>query len=112
MSTKKSATIAPKAPPRAKEGSTGQPSVKNETRITIKYDVGFSNSLFLRGEGPGLSWDKGIKLRNVKADEWIWETSQPFTRGEFKVLINDSHFEQGDNHKLVSGANVIYTPNF
>ncbi|MDP1836739.1 MAG: hypothetical protein Q8K75_12545 [Chlamydiales bacterium] len=89
-----------------------QGSTKNVTRITIKFDVGFSNALYLRGEGPGLSWNKGLKLKNVKADEWVWETSQPFNRGEFKVLINDAQFEAGENHKLVSGANVVYTPNF
>jgi hypothetical protein len=101
------ANMAPNKPDSRNQGSS-----KNVTRITIKFDVGFSNTLYLRGEGPGLSWNKGLKLKNVKADEWVWETSQPFNRGEFKVLINDVQFEIGENHKLVSGANVVYTPNF
>lgn len=88
------------------------PSGSQKTRITVKYDVGFNNSLFLRGEGPGLAWNKGIKLKNTKADEWVWETNQTFQGGEFKILINDTLFEQGENHKLMPGANVVYTPSF
>lgn len=83
-----------------------------KTRIIIKYDVGFNNTLFLRGKGANLSWDKGVSLKNVKNDEWIWETDTPFTTGEFKVLINDKHYEIGENHPLTCGANIHYTPKF
>src|SRR5688572_5617630 len=34
----------------------GRPVV---TTITARVDVGFGNALFLRGEGAGLSWNKG-----------------------------------------------------
>jgi hypothetical protein len=83
-----------------------------KTRITIKYDVGFNNSLYLRGKGANLSWDKGTPLKNVKFDEWIWETQLPFTNLEFKVLINDRQYENGPNHMLASGADIHYTPYF
>ncbi|MEI8364903.1 MAG: hypothetical protein WCF65_00655 [Parachlamydiaceae bacterium] len=82
------------------------------TQIVIKYDVGFNNHLFLRGKGANLSWEKGIPLKNVKRDEWTWETSTPFSSCEFKVLINDIHYETGENHKLNCGASVHYTPKF
>ena len=82
------------------------------SRITVKYDVGFANALFLRGKGAGLSWDKGIALKNVKTDEWVWETDQSFTSVEFKVLINDKEYEIGDNHSLTCGASIQYAPQF
>jgi hypothetical protein len=85
---------------------------KNKTRVTVKYDVGFNNTLFLRGNGANLSWDKGIPLKNIKEDEWIWETEIPFTNCEFKVLINDQNYEIGENHSLQSGSTVIYKPQF
>lgn len=95
---------------------TSSTSVKThsgpKTRITINYDAGFPNGLYLRGHGANLSWDKGILLKNVKADEWIWETNVPFTSCEFKVLINDSQYEIGQNHTLTCGASIRYTPNF
>jgi hypothetical protein len=34
-------------------------TAKPVTTIEAKIDVGFGNNLFVRGEGPGLSWEKG-----------------------------------------------------
>lgn len=82
------------------------------TRIVINYDVGFSNNLFIRGNGANLSWSKGIMLRNTGSDEWTWEMNQTFDSCEFKVLVNDSHYEQGDNHLLTCGDCIQYTPQF
>lgn len=82
------------------------------TRVHIIYDIGFGNTLFIRGSGAGLSWEKGIPLNNVKGDEWLWETKNPFNLCEFKVLINDQSYEQGDNHILSYGEELNYTPVF
>ncbi len=82
------------------------------TRIIVKYDVGFNNSVYLRGDGADLCWDRGIMLKNVKSDEWIWETNVPFNKCEFKVLINDRQYELGENHRLLCGTSFEYTPNF
>jgi hypothetical protein len=59
-----------------------------KTRVVVKYDVGFNNAIYIRGNGANLSWDKGILLKNVKPDEWVWETDLAFTKCEFKVMIN------------------------
>ncbi len=82
------------------------------TRVTIKYNVGFGNQVFIRGEGANLSWNKGSPLKNTRADEWVWETTQPFTKCQYKVLINDKHYEAGDNHQAACGATHTYTPRF
>lgn len=81
-------------------------------KVIIKYDVGFENKLFIRGKGAGLSWDKGMPLKNISADEWVWEPSQTFNECEFKVLINDQNYEGGENHHLSCGAAIQYTPSF
>lgn len=81
-------------------------------KVTIKYDVGFGNTLFIRGHGANLSWDKGIQLKNVKQNEWEWETTATFTKCEFKILINDTHYETGPDHVLTFGSSVQYTPHF
>lgn len=83
-----------------------------KTRITIKYDVGFHNQLFIRGKGANLSWDKGQPLKNIKHDEWLWETDANFTSCEFKILINDRVYENGANHHLNAGSTLLYTPHF
>jgi hypothetical protein len=82
------------------------------TRVIIKYDVGFNNSLYIRGKGGGLSWDHGIPLRNISPNEWIWESTLPCDDCEFKVLINDKHYETGENHRIYNGGIVQYTPCF
>jgi hypothetical protein len=92
--------------------SAAERKIGPTTRITIQYDVGFSNSIFIRGKGATLSWDKGLPLKNTKANEWVWETTIPFTTCEFKVLINDKEYEIGDNHLLTCGASIHYTPKF
>jgi hypothetical protein len=85
---------------------------KKMTKVTIKYNVGFNNTVFIRGEGADLSWKKGKPLKNVNADEWVWETDKPFMNCEFKVLINDEKYEAGENHHLQNGSQVSYSPKF
>jgi len=82
------------------------------TRVVIHCDVEFNNSIFIRGSGANLNWDKGIMLHNTRSDEWVWETDQSFNSCEFKVLINDSQYEQGDNHTLTCENCLEYTPCF
>lgn len=83
------------------------------TRIVVVFDCGFSNSLFVRGEGiASLSWEKGQPMKNVKNNEWVWETDRPFTKAQFKVLINDKTYEIGGNHLLKNGETVLCKPQF
>lgn len=93
---------------------SGSPEKKGgaKTRITVRYDVGFPNQLYIRGKGGNLSWDKGIAFKNTKPDEWVWETDTSFTQCEFKVLINDRIYENGENHVLNHGASLLYSPHF
>lgn len=86
---------------------------KDKTKIIVQFDAGFSNQIYLRGEGiPELSWGKGLPLKNVKADEWVWETEVPFKAGQFKILINDQAYELGDNHRIYPGTSIRINPKF
>jgi hypothetical protein len=87
-------------------------SKKENTRIVVRYNVGYDNHLFIRGNGPGLNWEHGVMLKNIGPDEWVWETTAHFKDCEFKVLINDQQFENGENHHIDDGGAVQYTPNF
>ena len=91
--------------------STKQP--RKHTQIIAKCNCGFSNNLYIRGEGiQGLSWDKGKLMKCTKDDEWVWETNTPFRHGQIKILINDSQFEQGDNHDIECGHSTSFSPCF
>ena len=90
------------------------PSKKNaqKTKIIVNCDAGFSNELYIRGEGANLNWSKGQKLKNVSANEWTWECDQSVSKCEFKILINDECFEKGENHSLSEGACFKCKPQF
>ena len=86
---------------------------RKKTKITVQYDAGFQNALYLRGEGlPGLNWDRGVPLKNVSADEWVFETDASFNDGQFKILINDVVYEVGENHPLKKGSAISINPQF
>ena len=82
------------------------------TKVTIRFNAGFKNQLFIRGKGAGLSWEHGVQLKNTGPDEWVWETTMPFNDCEFKILINDKQYETGENHHVHSGSRIQYTPKF
>jgi hypothetical protein len=110
---------APEKQPKAKVTTAGpakpnekKKSAPNRTRVIIRFDVGFNNHISIRGHGANLSWDKGVMLKNTKHDEWVWETDQKFDSCEFKVLVNDTHYEQGNNHTIACDGTIAYTPRF
>ena len=113
-------TVAPAAPaPAAKPvvpaaASTPKPAAPAFPAIVIEVnaDVGFGNRVFVRGEGSGLTWDKGEPADCVASDLWrfeIKEARQPVT---FKVLVNDSVWSAGENCSVEPGAKVTIAPSF
>lgn len=105
-----STTSSTKSPTTTKTPAEKKPAKK--TTVRVKFDAGFSNTLFIRGEGAGLSWFKGTPLKNVSHDEWVWETAKASKEIQFKLLINDEHFESGENHRIGSGGVETIHPHF
>jgi hypothetical protein len=59
------------------------------TRIIVTAYIGIGNRVFIRGEGPGLAWDKGVPLQFVSIGKWRWETNEAGAPIRFKLLKND-----------------------
>jgi len=59
------------------------------TRLIATAYIGIGNRLFVRGSGPGLSWEKGVPLQFVSIGKWRWETSDAQAPVEIKLLKND-----------------------
>jgi hypothetical protein len=108
---KQAAKLSPYTPPRGAITTKTQ-TAKKTTRVTVRYDVGLNNELFMRGKGANLNWEKGVRLTNLSANEWFWESKREFKTCEFKVLINDVRYENGENNRIASGKTVEYTPDF
>jgi hypothetical protein len=108
-------TVAPKvkkpATPAAAPAIVAKPTGSPVT-IVAKADVGFGNSLYLRGGGGGLSWDKGVLLDCVSGDTWkgvLSGVDKPLT---FKLLVNDKTWSTGADFVASPGDTVTVTPTF
>ena len=71
------------------------------TRLLVTAYIGIGNRLFIRGDGPGLSWDKGVPLQFVSIGKWRWETHDATAPVKFKLYKND------DTECAALGAQVL-----
>ena len=110
---KKAAPAAKRAKPAAKK-----PAVKAvasrpmTTTITAQIDIGFGNTLYIRGDGPGLSWDCGVVMDCLADNQWqivLPESARPVI---FKFLVNDLSWSAGEDYSVAPGATVVLTPTF
>jgi hypothetical protein len=88
------------------------PSAAAFTAVTAQIDVGFGNTLFIRGEGPGLNWNKGLALKNAGSSEWTISLPRATRPIIFKFLINDEVWSSGEDYKADPGALVVLQPGF
>ena len=104
---------AKKAPAKKKAAPKKAASKKLvETSLIARVDVGFGNSLYVRGEGAGLSWEKGTLLENITPYEWALKTTKAKGSVTFKFLINDELWAEGENITVAAGETSISTPAF
>jgi regulator of replication initiation timing len=69
------------------------PSVSSDglTRLLVTAYIGIGNKLFVRGDGPGLNWDRGVPLQFVSIGKWRWESADATTPVTLKLYKNDEH---------------------
>lgn len=102
---------APRKKPAAPAVKAG-PAKALVTVITAKIDVGFGNTLYIRGEGPGLSWETGALMDCVKDDSWsitLPETSKSII---YKLLLNDLTWSAGPDYVVEPGKKTVVSPVF
>ncbi|MGD0815179.1 MAG: hypothetical protein ABSA83_16390 [Verrucomicrobiota bacterium] len=81
------------------------------TTIEVKLDVGFGNAVFLRGQGGGLTWERGVALSCVDGKTWRWSgtVKDPIT---FKPLLNDKIWSAGTDLTVKPGQKLEIKPVF
>ena len=82
------------------------------TYISAKVDIGFGNFLFVRGEGPGMSWDKGLAMECGINQLWTATLDGATAPVIFKVLVNDISWSTGKDYVVEPGQSVTITPTF
>ena len=110
LPVKKAAAVAPVKKSVAPAVKTASKAVA--TVVTATIDIGFGNSLYIRGEGAGLSWDRGLPLTSADSETWtvsLSETSKPVA---YKVLINDTTWCTGADYIVAPGAHAKIKPAF
>lgn len=111
--TAKNPSTAVATQPKYNTNLSTNPNEKSKSRITVKYDVGFHNAIYIRGQGgANLNWERGVPLKNISANEWVWDCDANFSTIEFKILINDRVYETGPNHHLKYGSQAQILPKF
>lgn len=93
---------------------TYSPMTPNKTTIRVHYDVGWGNSMYLRGNTYPLWWDQGRLMRNTASDCWEFEIERiPYgDTVEFKPLINDATWSVGNNYTVTGGSTIDIYPAF
>ncbi|MDB6113764.1 MAG: hypothetical protein JWQ83_2050 [Lacunisphaera sp.] len=97
------------APAKTKPSRTSEPPA---TFISAKIDIGFGNHLYVRGTGPGLSWDRGIAMDCVGAGLWTITVKQATAPVTFKLLVNDLSWSAGDDFVAEPGQSITVVPGF
>jgi hypothetical protein len=111
--------LKPSAAPKIKKTAapSEEPSVVVKPKgakvtITAKIDIGFGNVLYIRGDGAGLSWEKGKPLGSTAGDTWTIVLPWVEKSFEFKLLINDLTWSADPNFEAGPGDTVTVTPVF
>jgi hypothetical protein len=106
--TPKSAPAKKSAAPTKKKSAAEPPA----TFISAQIDIGFGNHLYLRGEGPGLSWDHGLAMDNTGSNLWTASIKGAKIPVGFKVLVNDLTWSTGADYVVEPGQSITVYPTF
>ena len=82
------------------------------TIIFAKIDIGFGNHLYIRGEGPGMSWDHGVAMDCVGTGLWTTTIKNAAIPVVFKLLVNDLSWSTGPDFVAEPGQSLTLDPSF
>jgi hypothetical protein len=82
------------------------------TRLLAIAYIGIGNKLFIRGDGPGLSWDKGVPMQFVSIGKWGWSTHDAAGPVSVKLYKNDETAALSGGLTLEAGRHTEITALF
>ena len=104
-----SASSEDSSPPAPVEAST---TSDGATRLLVTAYIGIGNKLFIRGDGPGLSWDKGVAMQFVSIGKWGWASHDVTAPIACKLYKNDETAALSGEIFLEPGKHVELTALF
>ncbi|HVT74018.1 MAG TPA: hypothetical protein VHD61_12860 [Lacunisphaera sp.] len=100
------------SPDEAAGGTEPAASSDGATRLLATAYIGIGNKLFIRGDGPGLSWDKGVPMQFVSIGKWGWATHDATAPVACKLYKNDETAALSGEIRLEPGKHVEVTALF
>lgn len=78
---------------------------RTDCHIIALTNVGWGNTVYVRGEGAGLHWDSGTPLCCTGDNLWVFTHPAIDPPSAFKFLRNDTTWALGENH-VASGQEI------
>ncbi|MBN8725692.1 MAG: alpha/beta hydrolase [Acidobacteria bacterium] len=82
------------------------------TTLRVHYDVGFGNSITIRGNKAPFSWSTGVNATWTSSNIWVYSWPNSVGNVEVKPMINDLTWSIGANYKITAGSTVDIYPLF
>jgi len=82
------------------------------TTVVANVMIGIGNKPFLRGEGPGLSWDEGVSMNFIEIGKWAWSPPRKNASLTVQVYRNDQDPDKGGKVEVRPGEKLEITPDF
>ena len=103
----------PTSPPPVKEEEvTAKKAPGGMTTVIAKVMIGIGNKPFVRGEGPGLSWEEGVPMNFLEIGKWAWSPSRKNASVTIQIYRNDEDPDQSGKHEVKPGEKFEITPDF
>ena len=95
-----------------KEISVPKTSSMRTTSVVANVMIGIGNKPYLRGEGPGLSWDEGVPMNFIEIGKWAWSPSRKNASLTVQLYRNDNDPDQSGKIEVKAGEKIEITPQF
>lgn len=82
------------------------------TTVVANVMIGIGNKPYLRGEGPGLSWEEGVAMNFIEIGKWAWSPPRKNASLTVQVYRNDQDPDQGGKVEIRPGEKIEITPEF
>lgn len=102
------ASVVEEAPAKAESSASSD----GATRLLVTAYIGIGNKLFIRGDGPGLSWDKGVPMQFVSIGKWGWASHDSTGPVKCKLYKNDETAALSGEVTVEPGKHVEVTALF
>ena len=98
--------------PEIEQDKTPEKPASGTTSVIANVMIGIGNKPFLRGEGPGLSWDKGVPMNFIEIGKWSWSPPRKNASLTVQLYRNDEEPDQTGKIEVKAGDKIEINPDF